>query len=307
MQSVLTSKSLNIETTVITNPKINVKTKQLTAGIINVETKSALYIETPYLINPFGVSSYDGGKTTSDDQKTYSLSLKADGGSQYDNKEEIEYLFNFLKELDTKAIDYAIVNSLQIFKKKYSADDEKHRDLITTALYNSCVKPSIGSDGKVYPDKITLKIMKNEQMLPEVMVFKDSPTPLEINSWESLQNIVPKGTALKAIIQPKIYFVNGKMGVNFRVLQIKLPNIEKIGRPVTYAFSEKPVQQIETLDESDKNNKSDKLNESLDKNNETNKINESNKIKNNESDKNKVVDSEEENSDEDSEVEVDED
>ena len=84
--------------------------------------------------------------------------------------------------------------------------------------------------------------MKNDQMKPDVLVFKDSPTPLEINSWDDLQNIIPKGSAVKAIMQPKLYFVNGKMGINFRVLQIKLPNFEKIGKPITYAFSEQPSE-----------------------------------------------------------------
>ena len=117
MQSVLTAKSLDIETTVITNPKLN-KNKQLSAGIINSKTKSAIYIETPYLINPFGISSFDGGKAISDDQRTYSLSLKASGG-QNENLEEIQMLFNYLKELDEKAIDYGLMHSQQIFKKKY--------------------------------------------------------------------------------------------------------------------------------------------------------------------------------------------
>lgn len=235
MSSVLTAKSLDIKTTLITNPKLN-KNKQLSAGIINTNSKTpgAVYIETPYLINPFGISSYDGGKTITEEQRTYSISLKAAGG-QNENVEEIQTLFNYLKELDEKAIDYGILHSQQIFKKKY---DASQRSILVDLLYNRCVKPSVGQDGTVYPDKITLKVMKNEQMKPEVLVFKDSPTPLEIENWEHLQNIVPKGTAIKVIMQPRLYFVNGKMGINFRVHQIKLPNFEKVGRPITYAFSE---------------------------------------------------------------------
>lgn len=238
MQSVLTAKSLDIETTLITNPKLN-KNKQLSAGIINSKTRSAVYIETPYLINPFGISSYDGGKTITEEQRTYSISLKAQAGGQNENVEEIQTLFNYLKELDEKAIDYGLMHSQQIFKKKY---EESQRSILVDLLYNRCVKPSVSQDGTVYPDKITLKVMKNEQMKPDVLVFKDSPTPLEIENWDHLQNIVPKGTAIKVIMQPRLYFVNGKMGINFRVLQIKLPNFEKVGRPITYAFSESPCE-----------------------------------------------------------------
>lgn len=237
MQSVLTVQSLDIETTLITNPKLN-KNKQLTAGIINEKTRSALYIETPYLINPFGVTTYDGGKAIQEEAKTWSLVLKADAGKQYENTEEINTLFKFLKELDEKTIDFGILHSQTIFKKKY---DENQRSILLDLLYNKGVKPSIGADGTVYPDKITLKIMKTADMLPDVVVYKDSPTPIEITSWENLQSIVPKGTPIKAIMQPRLYFVNGKFGINFRVLQIKLPNYEKIGRPTTYAFSDPPA------------------------------------------------------------------
>jgi hypothetical protein len=287
MQSVLTAKSLDIETTLITNPKLN-KSKQLSAGIINSKTRSAVYIETPYLINPFGISSYDGGKTITEEQRTYSLSLKAAGG-QNENLEEIQALFNYLKELDEKAIDYGLEHSQQIFKKKY---EESQRSILVDLLYNRCVKPSVSTDGTVYPDKITLKVMKNEQMKPDVLVFKDSPTPLEINSWDDLQNIVPKGTAIKAIMQPRLYFVNGKMGINFRVLQIKLPNFEKVGRPITYAFSEipsetiVPTEQVKALSLTDSKKETDPT-KTTDSEEE-------------------VDDEEEEEDDEDSEVEVEE-
>ena len=238
MQSTLTTKSLDIETTVITNPKLN-KNKQLSAAIINSKTRSALYIETPYLINPFGLSSYDGGKGIQEDAKSWSIALKAQG-NQSENPEDVSTLFSFLKALDEKTIDYGLVNSQTIFKKKY---DEGQRSILVDLLYNRCVKPSVSADGTVYPDKISLKVSKQSNMLPDILVFKDSNTPLLIDSWEALQEVIPKGSPIKAIIQPKIYFVNGKFGINFRVLQIKLPNIEKVGRPLTYAFSDAPTEE----------------------------------------------------------------
>ena len=254
--SVQTIKSLNIDNVTLTNLKVDKITKRLSAGIIDQITRSSLYIQTTDLIAPFGVSAYDGGngKSTQEESKTWSLVLKAAGG-QNENIDEINILIKFLKALDEKAIDYAMNNSYAIFKKKY---ESSQRAVVTDLLYNRCVKPSVSSDGTVYPDKITLKIMKNDQMLPDVLVFKNSPEPLEINSWEMLQSLIPKGTPIKAIIQPKAYFVNGKMGINFRVLQIKLPNFEKVGRPVTYAFSEAPTlndDNVKAYVEENNNNK----------------------------------------------------
>lgn len=234
-KSVLSINSLNIDEIVITNPKIN-KDKRLTAGIINTITKSAIYIQTPFLINPFGVSSFG-------ESETYSISLKAIG-SQSESQDDILKLFNFLKNLDNIAIDYGITNSTTIFKKKYTEDQ---RSIMEDLLYNKCVKSSVGADGTVYPDKITLKIMKKDvDNTPDLLVFKDDGTknmkePLEITSWEHLQSVIPKNSPIKAIIQPKIYFVNSKMGINFKVWQILLPNFERVGRPVSYAFSDEPA------------------------------------------------------------------
>jgi hypothetical protein len=257
MQSVLTTKCLDIETIVLTTPKLN-KNKQLSSGIINTKTKSAVYIETPYLINPFGVTSYDGGKAIADEQRSYSLSLKASGG-QNENIEEISSLFSFLKALDEKTIDFCQVNSQMIFKKKY---EPAQRTILADMLFNRGVKPSVAQDGTIYPDKITLKIMKNNQMLPDVLVFKDSDKPLDISGWDSLQEIIQKGIPVKVIMQPKVYFVNGKAGINFRALQIKLPNFEKVSRPVTYAFSEPPKNEdsqkiLEPLNDSERRDNSE--------------------------------------------------
>ena len=236
MQSVQTAKTLDIETTVLNNPKLN-KNKQLSAGIISSKTNSAVYIETPELINPFGLSTYDGGKGSTEETKSWSIVLKAFGGKG-GNQEDIDKFFKFLKDLDEKIIDFGLLHSQTLFKKKY---DASQRAIVVDLLYNRGVKSSVGKDGTVYPDQIKLKVMKNDNMMPDVNVFKDSATPLSLSSWEDLQALIPKGTPIKAIIQPRLYIVNGKFGTNFRVIQIKLPNVERVGRPIGYAFSEAPT------------------------------------------------------------------
>ena len=242
MQQISNSKNLNIDTTIITQPKLN-KNKQLSAAILNENTKGAIYIQTPPMIPPFGVTSYDGGKGIDSDAKTWSMSLKAQGpGTEFND--DINKLFEYLKSLDEKAIDYGLLNSQILFKKKY---DEGQRTILQDLLYNKGVKPSVGADGTVYPDKITCKIMKKEDMSPDLLVFKDSQVPLEINGWDDLVNNIPKGAPLQAIIQPKIYFVNGKFGINFRLVQVKISNIQRPGRPISYAFSD--LNEISTSSE----------------------------------------------------------
>ena len=240
MSAIVTISKLDINDVIITDLKLNQK-KQLTAGIINGKTNSALFIETPYLINPFGISAYDSGGLK-EEQKSYSLALKAVGGNG-ENPENVKIFFDFFKDLDNKVVQYGIINSEKIFKKKY---DEN----LVRAFYNQAVKPSpLGPDGTAYPDKISVKINKKEDFSPDLLVFKDSQNPLDVSTWEDLQNNVLKGTAVKCIIQPKFYIVNGKFGVNFRVLQIKIPAVQRPTRPITYAFSEEPTNGSSTAKE----------------------------------------------------------
>ena len=236
---ILSAKELDIEQTVFSIPKINKNTKQLGAIIKNAKTNSSLLIETPYCIAPFGASAYDGGaKGLADEAKSWSITIKAQGYQQQDseNQELITKFFEFAKAMDEKAIDYGITNSQAIFSKKY---DENQRSIVADALYTRLIKPS-GTDpttGNPWPDKITLKVMKKDQ-LPDVMIFKDSPEPVNLDSWETLKNTITKGSSMKAIIEFRLYFLNKKFGINIRVLQIKLMSIDRPGRPVGYAFSE---------------------------------------------------------------------
>ena len=233
MQQIVNAKNLNKNAIIITAPKLN-KNKQLSAAILNENTKTSFFIETMSLIAPFGITAYDAGKDMSSETKSWSITFKAQShGNEF--QDDINTLFTFLKDLDDFAIDYGLENSVQLFKKKY---DGSQRAILADLLFNRGVKPSVGPDGTVYPDKITCKIMKNEQMLPDLLVFKDSQDPVDINGWDHLIELIPKGMAFKSIIQPKIYFVNGKFGINYRLVQIKIPNVQKVGRPLTYAFSD---------------------------------------------------------------------
>lgn len=239
MQSVLTTNNLNENSIIFTQPKLD-KNKKLSVGILNSETKSAVYIETEILRTPFGVGFYDGGKNIAEEAKSYSLLLKEDSEGN-ENYEKSKKLFDFLESVDDNGINHVIAHSQTIFKKKYT---QEQKPIVEDMLFNKCVKRSAAADGTPYPRKITLKIMRNENMDPDVLVFKDSPKPLENLSFEDLMGLIPKNVLLKAIIQLRFYIVNGKAGINIRVLQIKLSSHEKIGRPISYAFSDGPSDAV---------------------------------------------------------------
>jgi hypothetical protein len=240
MQSaVLTTNNLNENSIIFTQPKLD-KNKKLSVGILNSETKSAVYIETELLRTPFGVGFYDGGKNIAEEAKSYSLLLKEDSEGN-ENYEKSKKLFDFLESVDNNGINHVITHSQTIFKKKYT---QEQKTIVEDMLFNKCVKRSAAPDGTPYPRKITLKIMRNENMDPDVLVFKDSPKPIENLSFDDLVNLIPKNVLVKAIIQLRFYIVNGKAGINIRVLQIKISTNEKVGRPISYAFSDGPSDAV---------------------------------------------------------------
>ena len=238
-----TVKDLNIDEVIITYLKLDKATKRLSAGIYDTKNKCPLHLQTPWLITPFGPSYFDGGnKNLAEETKAWGLDLKAQGVRD-ENVDDVVLFFKFLRELDEKVIDYCIVNSQSIFKKKY---DETQRQLVKDAFYGSGVKSSMAPDGTPYPDKFKGKLNRTQEtLIPDLLLYKSNSNgdvdKLEINSYEELQALLPKGGGCRGIIQPKVYFVNSKAGTNFKICQLQLENKVKLGKLTTYAFSDAPV------------------------------------------------------------------
>ena len=241
IEHVIRSNELNIDNIVITPPKLmenknkNDKTKKLSSMLrykINDKESVPMVVEFPYLGAPFGVSEYE---------KTYSLTVNAKG----DNQEDITKFFSFLKELDDKFLDITIQNSQAIYKEKY---DDSHKEMLIRAkLFNRCVKPSIGKDGTVHPDQLSLKFMKNKdnELKPDIGIYTDSKVPLKINSYDELKDIIPKGS-IRVIALFSVYYISGKAGLSVKALLVKLPVIKKYGLPTSYAFSDVIENSSET-------------------------------------------------------------
>jgi hypothetical protein len=251
--TIFTPENLNIEDVLLLPPKMNSKTKILMLGLKNSRTRSPWYIETPYLINAFGLSYYDPQGTMTDEQKNYVITLKEATRDQ-EEIPKVNSLFTFLRDLDNMVLDYGIQHSKTIFKKEYKMDN---KETLKDLIFNKGVKVPTkkAPDGNPdYPDSITLKVMKNQDTkLPELLLFKDSLEPLHYTGWDELVELIPKGTPVKAIFQPKLYYVNGKLGITYKVLQVKLPIYERIGKPLGYAFAEKPENSVITNENTEQN------------------------------------------------------
>ena len=227
-KSVVKHSELDINNVDITEPKPNKETKQQLQSSVNytfdANYHSKFRVETPCL-DTFKPSSFEG--------TNYSLTLRCSGP----NLNDINNFFDFNREIDSLGINHCVKYSSAIFKgKKVTAE-------MSDMFYNKLVKPSAGKDGTVYPDRVSIKIKMNNDNVPDVLVYKSSTTPVEFSSIDEFIGLFENNVPITCIIEYYMYFVNGKAGINGRVLQIKMSSAEdKIGRrPTSYAFSEEPV------------------------------------------------------------------
>jgi hypothetical protein len=256
---VITIKDLNGQHIAITKLKFN-KNKQATAGYINIKEKPAIavHFETSILSINFDPKYYgedDDKKVIPEENRQYQIVVRAHGGS-YEVPEDTEIMIKFLNDLVDKTLEYGIENSKEITKKKY---DISQKEFFKEAYFSSPVKQGTKPDGTLYRLQFNLKIAKDKETntIPELILFKDSNVPIKIESWSHFQSLCPKNTPCKAIVKPILSFVNNKMFITFRIVQLKLYTVERATMPKTYAFSDEPVQltrQIESLKIEEKSN-----------------------------------------------------
>ena len=250
MQLTINPKDINvIQKLTITKPKQDKKTKRLISAILY--NGNPAYFETPEIRAPFGLSKYEKGTSGTYD---YSLPLKAVGGPG-ESQELVENFFQQLAEIDNYMINYGVTYSKEIFGKVYNEQQKG----IVEALFSRGVKTGQDNDGNNYPPKISPKIAKAyESERPDLLIFRQSATPVDLDDWDKLGEVLVAGLPVRAIIQPKAWFIAGKFGITYRILQLKLPDEKKaLGRPTSYAFSVAPTETDGPSESSEDKNISD--------------------------------------------------
>lgn len=207
-------------------------------------TAYLLYDNSPFLLKlpalkaPFGVTSYNNGG--SGVSNNYSLNLSAKSKSnEEDSQQEVDNIFSTLEELDKFMISYGTEYSKEIFGKNYETG--KH-DAVVEALYTSTVKSSEDKDGNPYPRRMNTKIRSQyeQQNRPNVKVYQNSRVDLndEDFTFSSLEELVTKGSFVEAVIQPSFWFISGKFGVTWRVIQMKVHEQKVYTNPTESVFSD---------------------------------------------------------------------
>jgi hypothetical protein len=255
--SVIRTNDLNIDIIEFTEIKPN-KVKKPSAYIVKKDDKKTFLVETPELVAQFGLSAYDPNKdsATSDPTKiNYSIPVRFDFKpddvpSESDSAaiQSQRQFLDFIKGLDEMAINYIIDHSQEILKKKFASREAAHA--VASTMYASLVKSSAGKDGTIYSDRINIKLGGNEDNSgpnSDYLFFKETAKPLEISSWTELSELVPKGSRVKMILQPRIILMPGKFFLKLHLMQMKIPNVQRAARITGYAFSDAPMEVDEVV------------------------------------------------------------
>lgn len=175
------------------------------------------YWESPWIRAPFGVNAFEAKEGES---SNYSLNVS---GRAVDPKDQelVDHWFEQWMKVDKKFTDYLVENSKTTLGKQYKPAQRE----VVEALQSRMVKHGDEDENGVpYPPRIAPKIGKDmeNQDKPAVAVYLDSEDDQDVGSFEELKNLVPKGSRVRLIIQPKLWFISGKAGISCRVVQIQV-------------------------------------------------------------------------------------
>jgi hypothetical protein len=271
------------------------KKDKLTAYLLY--DNSPFLLKLPALKTPFGVTSYNNNGTSSNN---YSLNFSAkamqhkDPQKQEDANKYVEYIYDQLEELDKFTVSYGIQYSKEIFGKDYEAG--KH-DAVVEALSTQTVKKSDDKEGNPYPRRINTKIRSQYEQpeKPNVKVYKGSRQDINDNdfTFDSFDDLVQKGSFVEAVVQPGLWFISGKFGITWRVVQMKVHEMKTHGPPKESVFSDDEDSDADDTKSNDKSDNDDEQNDAT-------------STKDDEDEDEEVEDSEEEESGDDDDEEVEE-
>ena len=242
---IISASKLDISQISLTKPKKN-KDGKLVAYMNYGET--GFMIETP-TTHTFGVGRYVDEKKGIDGKYVINSTQRASNG---ESEEVVNNYFKFLKSLDDKMIDWLIENSQAIMKESYTQEDRK---LVASAYkkYRIVKENKDKKTGELYPDSYKVSFQtqgdekKGETLTPVISLLKGK-SQVEISSFEELCEHVPKNSAVRMVIQPRIYILTDIAGIKFTARFMKVPEVKKMEMPTTFKFTDEPDDESQDVD-----------------------------------------------------------
>ncbi len=234
---IISAQTFNIEQVSITKPKKN-KDGKLVAYLNYGET--GFMIETP-TTHSFGVGRYADEKKGIEGKYGINCTQRASNG---ESEEVVKKFFEDLKGLDNKMIDWLIENSQTVMKESYTNDDRK---LVASAYkkYRIVKENKDKKTGELYPDSYKVSFQTNgdekkgETLTPVIHLLKGK-SQIEVSTFEELCAHVPKNSAVRLVIQPRIYILTDIAGIKFTARFMKVPETRRMEMPTSFKFSDEP-------------------------------------------------------------------
>jgi hypothetical protein len=232
---IISAAKLDINQVSITKPKKN-KDGKLVSYLNYGET--GFMIETP-TTHTFGVGQFKDDKKGIEGKFAINSTQRASNG---ESEEVVNNYFKFLKALDDKMIDWLIENSQTVMKENYTQEDRK---LVASAYkkYRIVKENKDKKSGEMYPDSYKVGFQtqgdekKGETLTPVISLLKGK-SQVEISTFEELCAHVPKNSAVRMVIQPRIYILTDVAGIKFTARFMKVPEVKKMEMPTTFKFSD---------------------------------------------------------------------
>ena len=243
---IISAAKLDINQVSITKPKKN-KDGKLVAYLNYGET--GFMIETP-TTHTFGVGQFKDDKKGIEGKFAINSTQRASNG---ESEEVVNNYFKFLKALDDKMIDWLIENSQTIMKESYTQEDRK---LVSAAYkkYRIVKENKDKKTGEVYPDSYKVSFQttgdekKGETVTPVISLLKGK-SQVEVSTFEELCAHVPKNSAVRMVIQPRIYILTDVAGIKFTARFMKVPETKKMEMPTSFKFSDEPDEESQNVAE----------------------------------------------------------
>lgn len=241
---IISASKLDIGKISITKPKKN-KDGKLVAYLNYGET--GCMFETP-TTHTFGVGRYVDEKKGIDGKYVINSTQRASNG---ESEEVVNNYFKFLKSLDDKMIDWLIENSQTVMKESYTQEDRK---LVASAYkkYRIVKENKDKKTGELYPDSYKVSFQtqgdekKGETVTPVISLLKGK-SEVKISSFEELCEHVPKNTAVRMVIQPRIYILTDIAGIKFTARFMKVPETKKMEMPTSFKFTDESEETTEEV------------------------------------------------------------
>lgn len=254
----------NFDASSIKVTKAKKNTKNKVVAYIQQGREPVLF-ETYKTKVPFGVTSFNKGES---ENKAYSINISAIARTE-ENQGAVDEYYSQFEKFDEMMIDWGFENQETLFGGK-----KKSREVVEDK-YTRIIKRSEKGD---YPPRIAPKITEKYENntpsgKPKIMLYKEMKDEEDedeisferqsVDSFEELVSLVPKGSFVKAILQPKIWVVSGRYGVTLTVIQL-LVEERKGGAPTSFAFGGYDKSSVKESSSSSKSKDDEDKSESKD-------------------------------------------